>query len=89
MLEKQLAARVMKWLKQRGHYAVKTTGVSVAGTPDIITCVGGRFVAIELKAECNLPTPLQLHHLRRVANSGGLAFVCRSVADVAKVLHTP
>ena len=45
------------------------------GTPDILGCHKGRFFGIEAKAGDNKPTELQMHSLKRIAESGGLALV--------------
>lgn len=49
---------------------------TIGGTPDIIGCVNGYFVALEIKAttSCN-PTPLQFLKLQRIANAGGVGLV--------------
>jgi hypothetical protein len=44
-----------------------------AGTPDLLACVRGRFVAVELKQPGKKPTPLQMKRLRDWAAVGALA----------------
>ncbi len=57
-------------------YAVKIQQVSIRGTPDILACIGGRFVAIELKRdEKQKPEPLQEHELKKILDAGGTALV--------------
>jgi hypothetical protein len=48
-----------------------------SGVPDIIACIGGRFVAIEVKADrCkNPPTALQEKNLAEIRTAGGVALV--------------
>jgi hypothetical protein len=48
----------------------KTSGIS-----DIILCVHGTFVAVELKIEGNKPTALQGQFLKDVVKAGGVAGV--------------
>lgn len=43
------------------------------GTPDLLACVRGRFVACELKQPGNKPSPLQYKRLREWAAAGALA----------------
>ena len=64
-------------LKERGAYAVNYIGGISAnnGTPDILACLNGRFIAIEAKAGKNKPTDLQTLNLKRIDDAGGLAFV--------------
>lgn len=52
----------------------KTQEVGRKGIPDIIACIKGKFVAIELKREGNKPTPLQDLTLTRIRATKGLAF---------------
>lgn len=56
------------------------------GIPDLIGVLNGIYVALEVKRpEGGKPTPVQLEHLQRIANAGGLAFVTND-ADLIKVL---
>lgn len=45
----------------------------VAGIPDIIGLVNGKFIALELKAETGKPSDLQLRNLKLISNAGGYA----------------
>ena len=58
-----------------------------AGIPDIICCIGGRFVAFEVKTEKGKTTVLQEVTLRKIRKAGGTAEVARSVADVKAVIE--
>lgn len=44
-----------------------------SGTPDLLGCIRGRFVAVELKQPGKVPTPLQMKRLRDWARAGALA----------------
>ena len=52
------------------------------GTSDIIACVGGRYVTIEVKMPGNKPTPDHQAFLNSVRNSGGIAIVAYNLDDV-------
>lgn len=56
------------------------------GVSDIICCINGRFVALEVKAPGGKATPLQLDFIRRVREAGGIAGVVESTAQVALLL---
>lgn len=75
--EGRVKAKVVLALKASGHwYTYSTThGYGRSGIPDLLCCVGGRFVAIECKANGNTPTPLQKRELDRIQLAGGAAFV--------------
>lgn len=53
MLEKDFQNEVIKFLKQYNIYYIKVWGGGFqrAGIPDLIICLNGKFVAIELKNE--------------------------------------
>ena len=57
-----------------------------AGIPDIVACVCGRFVAIELKAGRNKPTKLQELTMKLIRQAGGIAAPCWSVEEVTALL---
>ena len=48
---------------------------TIKGTPDILMCLKGRFVAIELKTEDGVVSILQQHNLKIIKQSGGLSYV--------------
>lgn len=58
-----------------------------AGIPDIIACCHGRFVAFEVKTETGKVTALQEATIRKIRESGGMAYVVRSVAEVKEIIE--
>ncbi|MDU1348298.1 VRR-NUC domain-containing protein [uncultured Clostridium sp.] len=48
---------------------------SKAGIPDIIACVNGQFVAIEVKASNGRASELQKRNIRLIRESGGLGYI--------------
>jgi len=60
---------------------------SHAGVPDILTCVNGVFVGIEVKSEKGITSVLQLRNMDAIKQSGGVSFVARSVDDVKIALN--
>lgn len=75
--EKSFENKIKRYLKDRGWWNVKffANGYTKAGVPDILTCVNGYFVGIEVKATNGKPSELQLHQIQDIRDSGGLAFV--------------
>lgn len=55
---------------------VKIQQVGIRGTPDVLGCIDGQFVAIELKqsAKAHVDT-LQKHELTKICCSNGWAFI--------------
>ena len=72
MKEKNFENKIKSYLKSIGAYFIKTHGdrFSKVGTPDIIACVNGHFVALEVKATTGRPSELQLYHLKQITSSG-------------------
>jgi hypothetical protein len=57
-------------------WAEKIQQRSIRGTPDILACVRGLFVAMELKAtDQDVPDGLQVHKLNLIKRASGLALV--------------
>ena len=75
--EKLYENKIKAYLKSIGAYFIKTHGdrFSRVGTPDIIACVNGHFVAVEVKAENGKPSDLPLYHLEQIRKAGGHSFL--------------
>lgn len=90
MAESQIQAKVLQYLKDEGIYAVKVITANHSGTPDILACVRGTFVGIEVKAPQGKLSKLQEHTLTKIRQSGGEAWIVRSLEDLAYMLsHFP
>lgn len=88
-MEKDIVAAILRLLKKRPRcFAWKTHGgmYGTAGIPDIIACVGGRFVALEVKQPGGKPTRLQEITLGKVRASGGIAAVVTSMEEAGRAL---
>jgi len=48
---------------------------SICGTPDIIGCINGLFVGIELKATDGKLTDLQAYKIEKIVKAGGLGIL--------------
>ncbi len=56
---------------------MKISQRTISGTPDILLCVNGRFVAVELKASDTYGvTNLQAYQLKAIRNAFGRSYVC-------------
>lgn len=89
MLEKDIVVAILRYLKKSPRsFAWKTHGgmYGTAGIPDIIACMGGRFVALEVKQPGGKPTRLQEITLGKIREAGGIAAVVTSVEEVRSVL---
>lgn len=57
------------------------------GSPDIIGCYRGNFVAFEVKSAKGIASPEQKNFLNRIKKCGGYSFIVRSVEDVVESLE--
>lgn len=76
-LEKMYETKIKRYLKERGCYEVKYHGnaYSTNGTPDVLACVNGYFLAIEVKAPNGKPSELQIEKIEQIRKAGGFAYV--------------
>lgn len=77
--EKQFEQKIKNFLKSQNCYRVKYfgCGFSQAGVPDILACVNGHFLAIEVKAERGRVSELQRVNIERINKCGGVALVVK------------
>lgn len=75
--ETRLKEKVLKDLNLLDKtYARKIQQVAINGTPDILACVNGFFVAIELKKNAKeKPAAIQEYDLRKIKEAGGVSLV--------------
>ncbi|QLH52766.1 MAG: hypothetical protein CH6_0069 [Candidatus Kapaibacterium sp.] len=86
MREKELQARIIRLLKSNGAYVCKVNLSSRNGVPDLLCCIRGRFIGIEVKSKQNKPTPLQEFNLRKITQAGGVGVVVRNLKEVEDLL---
>ena len=78
--EKTYENKIKKYLESQNCYFVKyfANRMTKAGIPDILACVNGYFVAIEVKAENGHPSELQIYNVKKINNEAcGIAVIVR------------
>ena len=75
--EKIFETKIKKYIELQGGWQVKffANKYTKAGVPDILSCINGYFVGIEVKADAGTPSQLQLHTIEQIRAAGGFAFV--------------
>lgn len=75
--EKMFENKVKKFLEVNGAWYVKffANSYTKSGIPDILACVNGYFVGIEVKAQNGKPSELQLYNIQKIRDAGGFAIV--------------
>lgn len=87
MKEQDIQRGIIKYLISIGAYVVKIVVANRAGVPDIICCVDGRLVGIEVKKKGGVVSALQKYHIKQINDAGGLALVAYSVDDVKNAIQ--
>lgn len=77
MREKIFERRVRDYIESQGGWQVKffANRMTKSGIPDILACINGHFVGIEVKSDRGEPSDLQLYNVRAIRRAGGFAFV--------------
>ena len=91
MNESDITKSILKYLKTlpRCFFWKEHGGIyGTSGIPDIIVCIGGRFIALEVKTQKGKTTPLQNAAIRKIRSSGGFAFVVRSVEEAKNAIDS-
>lgn len=76
--EKTFENKIKKFLEENGVWYIKYWAGSQftkAGIPDILACVNGYFVGIEVKAQNGKPSELQMYNIKKIREACGFAVV--------------
>ena len=75
--EKIFENRIKKFIEAQGGWQVKffANRFTKVGIPDILACIDGYFIGIEVKSDRGPPSELQLYNVRAIRRAGGFAFV--------------
>lgn len=76
--EKTFENKIKKFLEANGAWFIKYWAgaqFTKAGIPDILACVNGYFVGIEVKAQNGKPSELQMYNIKKIREAGGFAVV--------------
>lgn len=86
--EKTIENEIKGYLDSIGAYHIKTHGsmFSKAGTPDILACIDGCFVGIEVKQPGGVVSELQKAKIWMIKKAGGVAFVAYSLQEAQEYL---
>ncbi len=89
--ESEIKASIKKYLSLRGIFTWNQWQgqFSVKGVPDLVGIIpgSGKLLGIEVKVPGGKPRPEQEEFIKRINESGGVAFVASSVEEVALKLQ--
>lgn len=77
--EKIFENKIKKFLDEEKCWYVKffANGYTRKGIPDLLCCVNGFFLAIEVKAENGKATDLQKWNIEKIKQAGGRALILK------------
>ena len=89
MKEQDIQRKIIKYLESVGAYVVKVVASNKSGTPDILSCYRGIFLAIEVKrpeTKTNV-SELQEYNIKKIKEAGGVAIVSWDLDAVKAVVE--
>lgn len=88
--EAKLVKKIQRRIRDEGGWCVKIHGgnnpFQRVGIPDLLCCVRGRFIALELKLPGEQASPVQRKVLREIEAAGGITAVVTTVGEVVDLL---
>ena len=83
--EKRIENSIKNWLETNNHWYIKVQGGSnnpSSGVPDLLACVHGKFIGIEVKTPTGTTTKIQEYQIDQINKSGGIALVVTSLKQL-------
>lgn len=77
--EKNFENKVKAFLEEKGFWFLKYWGGAAytkSGIPDLLVCMYGRFLGLEVKAPRGEPSELQLYNLEKSEKLVDVGFYC-------------
>lgn len=71
--EKKAICAFLDTIEGCWYYKPHMAGFGPSGVPDIIACINGRFVGIEVKRDNKVPTKIQDRRMHDITKASGLA----------------
>ncbi|MBT9168844.1 MAG: hypothetical protein DDT19_02192 [Syntrophomonadaceae bacterium] len=89
MSESKYQQACLRYLRAQGIYHINIHGAgwTARGCPDIVVCLNGRFVAVELKIGDNEMSPAQHIHRQRILENGGRHVCPRSLEEFIQTIQ--
>lgn len=75
--EKNFENKIKSYLESKNSWFVKffANSFTKVGIPDILACVNGYFVGIEVKASNGRPSELQIWNREKIRQAGGISII--------------
>lgn len=90
MPESKFKKEIKKFLKTIGAYYAMIPGGAYGtnGSPDMVVCYKGTFIAIEGKAGDGVQSEWQALRQRQIERAGGIYIIARDVSDVSDIISS-
>ena len=78
--QKNFDNKLKDFLKEKGCWFIKYwagADFTKSGIPDLLCCINGHFVGVELKAENGKTSDLQFYQLNQINKANGIGIVLR------------
>ena len=89
-LERKIQAEIIAWVKKQDRCWIckyQAGPYSGTGIPDLLLCVAGRFVALEVKQKSGRVTPIQREVMRTMTLAGAICEVVHSLSEAKEVVN--
>jgi len=90
MTEQQVQKKIISYLESLDEsYVVKVVSATKSGVPDILACISGIFVGIEVKrpSSKNNVSKLQLYNLSSIERAAGKSLIAWNVDMVKEFIE--
>jgi len=89
MKEQDIQKKFIRYIEDQGGYVVKVITASKAGVPDLLVCLEGKFIGIEVKTPVTKgnASKLQEYNIALIEQAGGLAGVAWDMDSLVEVLN--
>ena len=88
--EAKIVKDIQAYIRQEGGWCFKVHGgdnpFQRVGIPDLLCCVEGQFIGLEVKQPGEEPSRVQRKVLREIGAAGGITAVVTTVGEVADLL---
>lgn len=85
----QIQSAILSYIKEHCKGFVVAYKVEIAserGVPDLLFCINGKFIGIEVKGTGDHLTAIQAAQAKRIYEAGGKAFVVKSLEDFKNII---
>lgn len=83
-----LKTRIRKFLTSKGIFWSSIQGGpgSKPGDPDLIICLNGRFIGVEVKTSGGRQSPIQKKREEEITQSGGEYIIVRKMEEIERLV---